>query len=115
MLVLAHYLTYQTFLRPFQTSCTRPEVEWDDSDVYDFSHRERGMMIIINNEHFKGHSPRPGSGEDVASLEETFSQLGFTVTTYHNQTQQQMRKIFKKGDFSLLPNVKYLLIIKFIM
>ncbi|XP_052791312.1 caspase-3-like [Mya arenaria] len=86
--------------RPFQVDTGEISPVWDDSDTYDFSHRDRGLMVIVNNEHFKGHSPRPGSGVDVASLQKTFSSLGFNVNTYHNQTQEQMMKIFKKASRS---------------
>lgn len=54
-------------------------------------------MIIINNETFKGHSPRPGSNIDAENLLKTFTKLGFNVESYYNQTRAQMMKIFKKG------------------
>jgi hypothetical protein len=56
-------------------------------------------MIVFNNEHFKGHSSRPGSSVDADNLYKTFTKLGFSVTCHHNQTRDQMIHILKKGMY----------------
>ncbi|KAL4241051.1 Caspase-3 [Mactra antiquata] len=88
-----------TVKRPFRQllhSSGEP-VEWDDSDEYDFSHPNRGNMIIFNNGNFKGHSPRPGTEVDAMNLEKTFTNLGFTIDTHYNQTRNQMIAILRKA------------------
>ncbi|XP_052263175.1 caspase-7-like isoform X2 [Dreissena polymorpha] len=54
-------------------------------------------MIIINNEHFKSHGPRPGTDVDVENLKSTFTDLGFDMQIHHNKTYKEMMKIFKSA------------------
>lgn len=88
------------FFRPFQQllNCSGEHVEWDDSNEYDCSNPNRGNMIIFNNENFRGHSARPGTEVDAKNLEKTFTNLGFKVNIFYNQTREQMLSVLKKGN-----------------
>jgi len=63
-------------------------------------HRERGQLIIINNETFQPDTQlktRRGTDIDAASLDTDFRQLGFKVQLFHNQTANQMRQLMTNG------------------
>ncbi|XP_067671260.1 caspase-3-like [Haliotis asinina] len=64
-------------------------------DEYDFSHPERGVAVIINNEKFSSaqqeeSDDRVGSSHDAAALDVMFRGLGFIVHRYDNLTQSAM-------------------------
>uniref|UniRef100_A0A0B7AYD5 Caspase family p20 domain-containing protein n=1 Tax=Arion vulgaris TaxID=1028688 RepID=A0A0B7AYD5_9EUPU len=77
---------------------------YDNSDVYDFNHTDRGLALIINNEDFSGSKnfgPRPGSSYDATALYQTFRNLGFKVLVKTNLTARQMLEVLKlvKDDY----------------
>lgn len=87
--------------KPFQSlwvsGDSEPKPVWDVSDEYDFTHASRGTMIIFNNEKFRRHTARQGSDLDAENLRRTFSDLGFDVTSYDNQSRNQMLSVLKKA------------------
>lgn len=75
-----------------------PAVE--DPDVYNFSHRRRGLAVIIDNENFtstSGMPSRPGSHEDLKSLRNMFNRLKFDLRCYKNLKGADMWKVLTKG------------------
>lgn len=71
----------------------------DDADNkyrYRMDHRRRGRFIIINNKTFlpgTGMNERKGTDVDAANLSNDFTQLGFDVTPYRNQTASEMLQL----------------------
>ncbi|XP_048248459.1 caspase-3-like [Haliotis rufescens] len=64
-------------------------------DEYDFSHPERGVAVIINNEAFstpgqEESDDRAGSSYDAEALDTMFTGLGFKVHRYDNLTSSAM-------------------------
>jgi len=90
---LAYFRPIQEFL-----GIIPPPPVWEESDVYDFTHQTRGIMVIFNNEYFKSHKNRPGTNVDADKLETIFTNLGFTVLHYRDQTRKQMMKILRKCE-----------------
>lgn len=75
--------------------------EADHSDVYDFTHTDRGLALIINNEDFslsKNFGSRPGSSYDEVALYQTFKKLGFKVLVKRNLTARQMLEALRLGE-----------------
>ncbi len=73
------------------------------SDVYDFSHAQRGTAIIINNTKFDPKTrqeDRKGADNDAQNLHDTFKFLGFEVKLFINLTTTQMLKELKNGEWS---------------
>ncbi|CAG2164296.1 unnamed protein product [Oppiella nova] len=68
---------------------------YKSGDVYPMTRRVRGFCIIINNQSFADPklSFRSGSRADAYRLSDVFSQLGFDVHMYDNQTSDQMKKL----------------------
>ncbi|CAG2164298.1 unnamed protein product [Oppiella nova] len=75
-------------------------------DVYPMTRRVRGFCIIINNQWFVDRMKfRSGSRADAYRLSDVFSQLGFDVNMYDNQTSDQMKELLmgfrdRKADLS---------------
>jgi len=85
----------------------RPHVSGAAGDVvdskyhYGMNHGRRGRFIIINNKIFMPHTQmneRKGTDRDASSLYTDFSQLGFDVTLFHNQTASQMLQLMTNGN-----------------
>ena len=70
-----------------------------DSYEYDFSHRERGVALIMCIGEFSCESPRKAAVKDKEMLEETCKRLGFSVRAHMNLTAVEMEKEVKKGGF----------------
>ncbi|CAG2174085.1 unnamed protein product [Oppiella nova] len=68
---------------------------YKSGDVYPMTRRVRGFCIIINNQVFADPklSFRSGSRADAYRLSDVFSQLGFDVHMYDNQTSDQIKKL----------------------
>ncbi len=55
-----------------------------------------GLALIINNEHFLGHSRREGTNLDEKNLVTTLCYLGYDVKVYRDLTKQQIESLFAK-------------------
>lgn len=70
-----------------------------DECEYRMNGLNRGIALIINNKKFHSNLDMPtrtGTDKDAASLEQTFTKLGFTVRLEHNKTASDMREILNK-------------------
>ncbi|BFZ17751.1 hypothetical protein BsWGS_20790 [Bradybaena similaris] len=76
------------------------EGDADFGDIYDFTHAERGLAIIINNEDFPETSyfNRLGSLIDAMALYQTFKNLGFRVWVTKNLKSWQMAHVLRLGS-----------------
>uniref|UniRef100_A0A8C1DJC5 Caspase 7, apoptosis-related cysteine peptidase n=1 Tax=Cyprinus carpio carpio TaxID=630221 RepID=A0A8C1DJC5_CYPCA len=66
---------------------------------YKMSHRRIGKCIIINNKNFDektGMNVRNGTDRDAGELFKCFTNLGFEVTIYNDQTCKNMEWLLKK-------------------
>lgn len=70
------------------------------ADEYKMDYEQRGRAIIINNRDFSrelGLGQRTGTDQDAAALHQRFTEMGFEVDVYTNQTVQEMLNILFKG------------------
>ena len=58
---------------------------------YPMENANHGLCLIINNEIYNSNSPRIGSGLDVTTLTNLFSELGFTIILKENLTHSEMK------------------------
>lgn len=61
---------------------------------------EHSLFVIISNTEFlpkTGKAKRVNSEQDVATLQSTFSELGFEVRKHDNQTKNQIEEIMAAG------------------
>ena len=67
---------------------------------YRMDHRERGRMIIINNNKFDDPKlgERKGTDKDGENLKADFEKLGFTVEEFMDRTVDQMLHLMIKGN-----------------
>jgi hypothetical protein len=72
-------------------------VAWD-ADEYNMRNKRRGHAVIFNHDIFNSsdYLPREGSKIDVKNLQETFSSLGFEVTTHDNLEYPEILKVISK-------------------
>ncbi|XP_071108264.1 caspase-3-like [Haliotis cracherodii] len=94
---------YDTFKKNFNSVQRRENLEeiqhvsqGDDEDQYDFNYPERGLAVIINNEHFTNIADRKGSDVDATTLEDIYVKLGFQVKRYDDLTGDQMVQTLQK-------------------
>jgi len=87
----------------------KPAVQFlgDPSDTYKMRANPRGWVLLINNENFNSaktakYERRRGSAVDEKNLTALFTQLGFRVLPYRDQSKQQMKKAIL--DFADLPD-----------
>ncbi|XP_059372752.1 caspase-3-like [Carassius carassius] len=71
------------------------------SDVfqYNMNYPSLGQCIVINNKNFQrntGLGVRNGTDEDAKNVFQTFSNLGFKIKIYNDQTVSQMRNVLTK-------------------
>lgn len=70
------------------------------ADAYKMDYEQRGLAVIINNREFHrelGLGPRTGTDQDAAALHQRFTEMGFDVDVYVNQTVRDMLQILTKG------------------
>ncbi|CAK9300328.1 unnamed protein product [Gordionus sp. m RMFG-2023] len=76
-----------------------------DSDVYNFSHRNRGKAIIVNNRDFEnntGLNTRTGTDKDALCIRDSLIHLGFDVSLHHNLSAKNIMHLINlvsQGDF----------------
>lgn len=82
---------------PFNSSASSRQhaasAELLDEEHYNMTHPNRGTCVIFNNRVFQPHTDLPerlGSDEDEKSLRSRFSDLGFRVYVYRDQTCKDM-------------------------
>lgn len=51
--------------------------------------KKRGIVVLINNVHFKKLDNRPGSNHDANNIIHTFKQIGYDVS-YHDDLEEQV-------------------------
>jgi len=84
----------------------RAQYRFADECEYRMNHKHRGIAVIINNKKFHASLEMPtrsGTDQDAASIEKTFTKLGFTVRLEHNKSATDMRDILgaiAKIDYS---------------
>ena len=66
---------------------------------YDFSHKERGVALIICNGQFNCAPTRKAAGSDRKLLEDICRKLGFRVVCLHNLTTVDMERAAVIGMF----------------
>jgi len=71
------------------------EVKNASNYVYKMTSTPRGFCVIIDNQFFKDLLSRTGSRADANRLSNVFSQLGFKVMLYENQSIKQMSTLLK--------------------
>ena len=62
----------------------RSQVQLDD-DQYDFTHPERGYLLMIVNDRFKRQLNREGAHWDLIKMKEVARKLGFRLFNYDNE------------------------------
>ncbi|XP_063821600.1 caspase-1-like [Ostrinia nubilalis] len=69
-----------------------------NAPYYNMNHKNRGMAIIFNHEHFDIHSlkPRTGTNVDSDNLAKVLKSLGFTVTVFHNKKSEDINSYIKQ-------------------
>ena len=67
-------------------------VQGTPGKVYPASTKPRGLVLLINNEHFQSGDfhTRAGAGMEERNLETLFIQLGFSVLVRRDLTRQDM-------------------------
>ena len=77
----------------------------DESNVYNFNYKERGIALLIHNEHFKKLPPRPGDDTDRKHMKKVFKSMGFKVCSFKNLKKSQMLQL---ADDSKYCNMRFL-------
>lgn len=69
---------------------------------YKMDHKYRGIALIFNHETFFDFQMpiRKGTNVDRDRLEHTFTDLGFDVRVYDNQTETQIKNVLQEGESS---------------
>ena len=70
----------------------------DAHSYYNMTAKRHGVVLIINNEHFKAHADRKGTDRDEYNLIETFRFLGYRPIVYHDLTSAEIHCIFENLD-----------------
>jgi hypothetical protein len=68
---------------------------------YNMSHKNRGIAMIFNHEHFhvqSGFKSREGTNRDRDQLKKTLSKLKFDVKAYDNLTFKALFREVNKGE-----------------
>jgi hypothetical protein len=76
------------------------EQTYDPDLMYDMTHPNRGLFIIINNKVFSPKTQmgeRTGTDMDAANLYARFKDLGFNVNIYSNLKAEDMMKVMIDG------------------
>ena len=66
-------------------------------DEYDFTHKERGMALIMCIGEFSCEDPRKAADKDREMLEATCKRLGFRVQAHMDLTVVEMLTEVEKG------------------
>ena len=77
------------------------------NDEYDFSHRRRGIALIICNEQFQAPDLgyRAAAEEDRKNLMSTFQELGFAtedIRQYVNLSAAGIHKVVSQGELNVM-------------
>nr|AZR38347.1 caspase-1 isoform 1 [Laodelphax striatellus] len=66
-----------------------------ESLFYNMNHKERGLAIIFNHEHFEidNLKQRSGTNVDAINLQNSLERLGFKVTMYKDFKSQQVENV----------------------
>ncbi len=73
-----------------------PRTISEATDYYPMDESPHGLALIINNEHFKKHCRREGTGVDEKNLIITFRHLGYNVEVHRDLTTRQIQELFKE-------------------
>lgn len=72
---------------------------WSATDDYTLLYPYKGKFVIVSNSQFAASThldPRPGTDVDTDRLRIKFTDLGFDVYVYENQTAFQMQTLFQQ-------------------
>lgn len=67
---------------------------------YNMDHKNRGIALILNHEHFKPDTKqdtREGTNVDSESLETTLKQIGFDVLVYDDLSVSGVTSVVEEG------------------
>lgn len=70
-----------------------------EAECYNMNHTRRGIAIIFNNKQFDsrtGMGERSGTDVDCQNLYMIFTEMGFTVNIFHNESTKDMESIMVK-------------------
>ncbi len=67
-----------------------------DEDDYPMTSHPHGLALIINNEKFKGHDQRDGTGVDENNLTVTLRYLGYNIEIHRDVATKDMIRLFEE-------------------
>ncbi|KAK6171523.1 hypothetical protein SNE40_019696 [Patella caerulea] len=81
----------RNYIQPSHFSQGHQAKPFNYAEVYDFTHKRRGIAIIINNDSFEDENLiyRKGSENDTIKLEACFNKLGFDTRIMVNVTKYE--------------------------
>ncbi|XP_041364822.1 caspase-3-like [Gigantopelta aegis] len=81
-----------SYIKPNTHEASSQAVVMDLADEYDFSHRSRGIAVIITNSKFEATTQRAGAENDTQLFKEAFKHLGFTdIRVAQDLTASEMK------------------------
>ncbi|XP_033735087.1 uncharacterized protein LOC117323762 [Pecten maximus] len=87
----------KTLFSRLTASLSREHVRANKTTNYDFTHPRRGMAIVISNEKFQLHGPRPYADVDITKMWKMFRKLHFDVLTFKDLTKDQILLVLENA------------------